>query len=57
MVHGPPRGYFPETNKSTLVVLDKNVTRTEAYFRGVELKVVTESHYSGILLGDHATET
>ena len=47
MVQGPPRGYFPEPNKSALVMSLWNVSRSEAFFWGYELQIVTGSQYLG----------
>ena len=38
---GPIRGYYPELNKSILVVALRNVTRVEEFFRGMGIKMVT----------------
>ena len=40
---GPPRGYFLEPTKSTLVVDPSNVVRSDELFHGMVLKVVTGS--------------
>ena len=40
---GLPRGYFPEPNKSFLVVAPRNVAKAEGFFRAMGLQVVTGS--------------
>ena len=53
---GPARGYFPDPTKSILVVLEKNVPRANAYFRGMGIKVVTGSRYLGGYIGEREAE-
>ena len=53
---GPPRGYFPESTKSILVVDPRNVARAKEFFRGMGLQVVTGSRYLGGFIGDGAAE-
>ena len=54
---GPDRGYFPEPTKSILVVLEQNVPRATAYFRGMGMQIVTGSRYLGGFVGERGTET
>ena len=42
-LRGPARGYFPEPNKSVLVVAERNVPRSTEYFCGMGMQVVTGS--------------
>ena len=49
---GPKRGYFLEPTKSILVVAPRNVARTEGFFQGIGLKVVTGSRYPGGFMGE-----
>ena len=49
---GPPRGYLPEPTKIILVVAPRNVARTEGFFQGMGLKVVTGSRYPGGFMGE-----
>ena len=52
----PPRGYFLEPTKSILVVAPRNVPRSEYFFRGMGVKIVTGSRYLGGFVGDGASE-
>ena len=47
----PPRGYFPYPTKIILVVAPRNVARTEEFFRGMGIKVVTGNRYPGGFIG------
>ena len=51
MVQGPLQGYFPEQNKSILVVSPWNSPRAEAFFRGYVLKIVKGIRYLGGFMG------
>ena len=51
MVQGPQRGYFQEPTKSVMVVSPHNVPRTEAFFRGYGLQILTGSRYLGGFVG------
>ena len=53
---GPPRVCFPEPTKSILVVAPMNVARTEEFFRGMGLQIVTESRYLGGFIEDGVAE-
>ena len=53
---GLPRGYFPEPTKSVLVVAPRNVPRVEEFFQGVGVKIVKDSRYLRIFVGDGAAE-
>ena len=53
---GTPRGYFPETTNSILVVSPRNVPRAEEFFRGVGGVIVTGSRYLWGFFGDGAAE-
>ena len=55
-VRGPPRRYFPNPNKSILVVAPRNVAIAKEFFRGVGLKVVTGSRYLGNFIDDQEEE-
>ena len=53
---GPARGYYPDPNKSILVVAPGNVARAEEHFRGLGIRVVTGHRYLGGFLGYMAEE-
>ena len=53
---GPPRSYFPDPTKSTLVVALRNVALEEEYFRGTGIKVVTVNRYLGGFIGESEAE-
>ena len=53
---GPPRGYFPDTTKSNLILTPRNVARAEKFFRGMGMQIVTGSRYLGGFIGDAAAE-
>ena len=55
-LRGPARGYFSEPTKSILVVAERNVPQAKAYFRGMEIQVVTGSRYLGGFVGERETE-
>ena len=48
----PAQGYYPEPNKSILVVALENVPRAEEHFRGLGIWVVTGHRYLGGFIGD-----
>ena len=56
MVRGPPRGYFPETIKSILVMYPRNFPQAEAFFQGYRLHIVTGSCYLGVFVGFKAAQ-
>ena len=53
---GPPRGYYPEPAKRILVDALRNVARTEEFFRGMGIQVVTGHRYLGGFIGDRYAE-
>ena len=56
MMRESPWGYLPDTTKRILVVSQRNVLRTKAYFKGMGVSVVIGSRYLGIFIGDPAAE-
>ena len=52
--HGtpPPRGYFMEPNKSTLVMYERNLARAEIFLQYKGQAIVTESLYMGVSIWD-----
>jgi hypothetical protein len=52
----PSYGYFPEPDKSILVVKDHNNERAKAYFEDLGFKVVRGSRYLGGFLGEASTQ-
>ena len=53
---GSPRGKFPDTTKSILVVALRNLSREEEFFCDMGTKIVTGSHSLGVLVRDRAAE-
>ena len=53
---GLSRGYFPEPTKSILVVAPRNVAWAGEFFKGMGIKVVTESRYLGGFIGEGEAE-
>ena len=47
MVRGLTRGCFMEPTKRILVILEHNVNQSDTFFRGVGIKLVTNSCYLG----------
>ena len=47
LAQGPPRVYFPEPNKSILVISAHNIIQAERFFCGKVLTVVTGVRYLG----------
>ena len=52
----PPWGYFLEPTKSILVVALWNLARTEYFFCGMVMNIVTGSRYLGDFVGYRAAE-
>ena len=52
----PSRGYIPEPTNSILVVAPHNVARSEKFFRGMGVNIVTGSWYLGGFVGDRSAE-
>ena len=46
-VQGAPRVNFPEPTKTILVVVTRNMSKSNEFFRGVGMTVVTGIHYLG----------
>ena len=55
-VKGPPRGYFMELTKTILVVLLRNVTRAEEYFKRMGVRMVSISCYINGFIGEPVKE-
>ena len=55
-VRSLPRGYLLDPTKSILVVALRNVPRVEEFFQGVGVKIVKDSRYLRIFVGDGAAE-
>ena len=55
-LRGPAQGYYPEPNKSILVVAERNVPRAKEYFRGMGIQVMTGSRYLDRFIGVRAVE-
>ena len=53
---GPQWGYFTEPTNIILVLAPRNVAKTEAFFRGMGLKLVTRSLYIGGFMVDQGAE-
>ena len=53
---GPTRGYYPDPNKSILVVAPGNVSQAEEHFQGLGIRVVTGHRYLGGYIGDKEAE-
>ena len=56
LARGLPRGYYPEPTKIILVVAPRNVARSEEFFWGMGIQVVTGHRYLGGFIGDREAE-
>ena len=56
LARGLPRGYYPEPTKIILVVAPRNVARSEEFFWGMGIQVVTGHRYLGGFIGDKETK-
>ena len=56
-LRGTPWGYFQEPTKSILVVSPWNMASDEEFPWGMGLKVVKESGYFGVFIGNREVET
>ena len=45
MVQIPPRVYLSEITKGILVVAKRNVSQAQSFFKGLSLKMFTDSRY------------
>ena len=53
---GPPRGYFPEPEKSQIIVHPTKVQEAKEAFKGLKLQVHTGYRYLGGYIGDKEEE-
>ena len=51
---GPLLGYYPEPDKSILVIDSQHLNRAKSYFAGIPFKIQTGARYLGGFLGDRA---
>ena len=56
-VRGTPWGYFPEPTKNILVVAPQNLAKSEEFFWGIGILVVTGNHYLGSFIGNGDADT
>ena len=50
VARGPSCGYFPNLNNIILVVSEKNVQQSQAFFQVMSINVLTGSCYLGIFV-------